>query len=131
MNTRDVIVAALRRDPDLIPRMKASLRERIDEEEGAMSRVVQAAGALEPILADAVKKRPSRLSVIGLKSAHLLADLAVEDRRSSRRLENLARGGTVGIVFVDVSGFTKFTASHGDEAAIELLGVLGDLIERV
>ena len=130
MNTREVIIAALRRDPDLVPRVKASLRERIDEEEGAMSRVVKAAEALEPILADAVKKRPSRLSLIGLKSAHLLADLAIEDRRSSRRLENLARGGTVGIVFVDVSGFTKFTATNGDEAAIELLGKLGTLIER-
>lgn len=130
MKTREVIIAALRRDPDLVPRMKAELRERIDEEEGAMSRVVQAAGALEPILADAVKKRPSRLSLIGLKSAHLLADLAVEDRRSSRRLEDLARGGTVGIVFVDVSGFTTFTATEGDQAAIELLSKLGDLIEK-
>jgi eukaryotic-like serine/threonine-protein kinase len=130
MKTREVIIAALRRDPDLVPRMKASLRERIDEEEGAMSRVVQAAGALEPILADAVKKRPSRLSVIGLKSAHLLADLAIEDRKSSRRLENLARGGTIGIVFVDVAGFTTFTADNGDKAAIELLSTLGDIIEK-
>jgi class 3 adenylate cyclase len=130
VKTRDVIIAALRRDPELVPRMKASLRERIDEEEGAMSRVVQAAGALEPILADAVKKRPSRLGLIGLKSAHLLADLAVEDRRSNRRLERLARGGTVGIVFVDVSGFTTFTATRGDEAAIDLLAKLGELIER-
>ena len=130
MKTRDVIIAALRRDPDLVPRMKASLRERIDEEEGAMSRVVQAAEALEPILADAVKKRPSRLSMIGLKSAHLLADLAVEDRRSSRRLEGLARGGTVGIVFVDVAGFTTFTATQGDQAAIEMLSKLGEIIER-
>jgi class 3 adenylate cyclase len=130
MKTRDVIIAALRRDPDLVPRMKASLRERIDEEEGAMSRVVQAAGALEPILADAVKKRPSRLSLIGLKSAHLLADLALEDRRSNRRLENLAHGGAIGIVFVDVAGFTTFTAENGDEAAIALLGKLETLIER-
>jgi class 3 adenylate cyclase len=130
VKTRDVIIAALRRDPDLVPRMKASLRERIDEEEGAMSRVVQAAEALEPILADAVKKRPSRLSLIGLKSANLLADLAVEDRKSSRRLEDLAHGGTVGIVFVDVSDFTKYTATHGDEAAIALLAKLGALVER-
>lgn len=95
-----------------------------------MSRVVQAAGALEPILAEAVKKRPSKLSMIGLKSANLLADLAVEDRRSSRRLEKLADGGTIGIVFVDVSGFTTFTADNGDEAAIKLLAKLEKLIER-
>lgn len=130
MKTRELIIAALRRDPDLVPRMKAELRERIDEEEGPMSRVVRAAGALEPILEDAVKKRPSRLSLIGLKSAHLLADLAIEDRRSSRRLENLAHGGTIGIVFVDVAGFTSFTAANGDEAAIDLLTKLGKLIER-
>lgn len=127
---RDAIIAALRRDPDLIPRVKDSLRERIDEEEGTMSRVVQAAGALEPIIAEAVRKKPSRLSNVGLKSAHLLADLAIEDRGSNNRLEKLAHGGTVGIVFVDVSGFTSFTATHGDEAAIELLTKLSTLVER-
>jgi class 3 adenylate cyclase len=127
---REAIVAALRRDPDLVPKVKDSLRERIDEEEGAMSRVVQAAEALEPIIAEAVRKRPSRLNNLGLKSAQVLANLALEDRKSNRRLETLAQNGIVGIVFVDVSGFTSFTANNGDEAAIELLSRLGKLVAR-
>lgn len=127
---REAIIAALRRDSELVPKIKDSLRERIDEEEGGMSTLVQAAGALAPIVEQAVKKRPSRLGALGLKSTHLLADLATEDARSSRRLEKLAHGGAVGIVFVDVAGFTTFTASNGDEAAIALLAHLGTLIDR-
>lgn len=130
MRMREAIVAALRRDPDLIPKVKDSLRERIDGEAGAMSRVVQAAGAIEPIIADAVRKKPSRLGNIGLKSTHLLADLALEDRDSNSRLDAIAQGGTVGIVFVDVAAFTTYTAEHGDEAAIELLSRLETLVER-
>jgi class 3 adenylate cyclase len=130
MNMRDAIVAALRRDPDLVPKVKDTLRERIDEEEGAMSRVVRAAEALEPIIADAVRKKPSRLNNLGLKSAQVLANLALEDRSSNKRLETLAANGTVGIVFADVAGFTTFTATKGDEAAIELIGRLGKLVDR-
>lgn len=130
MNMREAIVAALRRDPDLVPKVTESLRERIDEEEGAMSRVVAAAEALEPIIAEAVRKRPSRLNNLGLKSAQVLANLAMEDRAADRRLESLASNGIVGIVFVDVSGFTSYTAENGDEAAIELIGRLATLVER-
>ena len=130
MRMREAIIAALRRDPDLVPKVKDSLRERIDEEEGPMSRVVAAAEALEPIIADAVRKKPSRLNTLGLKSAQVLANLAMEDQAADRRLENLARNGIVGIVFVDVAGFTTFTAEQGDEAAIELIGRLAKLVER-
>lgn len=131
MNMREAIIAALRRDPDLLPRVTESLRERIDEEEGAMSTVVQAAEALEPIIEEAVGKRPSKLGKFGLKSAHILAGLAVEDRSSNRKLERLAGGGTVGIVFVDVAGFTTYTARNGDAAASELLTKLHEIVESV
>lgn len=131
MNMREAIIAALRRDPDLLPRVTESLRERIDEEEGAMSTVVQAAEALEPIIEEAVGKRPSKLGKLGLKSAHMLAGLAVEDRSSNRKLERLAAGGTVGIVFVDVAGFTTYTARNGDAAASELLTMLHEIVESV
>lgn len=130
MNMRQAILAALRRDPDLLPKVTDKVRERIDDEKGPMSTVVQAAEALEPILADSVRKRPSRLGKIGLKSAHLLANLAMEDERSNNRLAEIADGTTVGIVFVDIEGFLKYTAAHGDEAASELLNQLEALLVR-
>lgn len=125
---REAIVAALRRDPDLVPKLTGSLRERIDDD-GKASKVIQAAGALQPIIEEAVSKRPSRLGRLGLKSAHLLASLASEDDSSNKKLAKIARGSTVGIVFVDVADFTRYTAEHGDEAASEMLGELHRIVE--
>ncbi len=129
MNMREAVIAALRRDPDLVPMVRKRLRERIDEKDGPMSTVVQSAGALEPIIREAVKKRPSRLGIVGLKSAHLLATLAAEDRRSSSRLQKIAEQGTLGIVFVDVANFTTFTAEQGDRTALKVLAKLNNLIQ--
>lgn len=125
---RKAIFAALRGDPDLVPKIAESLRERIDEKEGRVSTMVQAAEALEPVIADAVRKRPSKLGKLGLKSAHLVAGLAQEDARSNRRLAKIARGSSVGIVFVDVAGFTAYTERVGDDAAIRLLERLDKII---
>jgi adenylate cyclase len=127
---REAIRAALRRDPELFPKMTESLRGKIEEEEGTMSTVVQAAEALEPILAEAVGKRPSRLGKLGLKSATLLAGLTADDEASNSRLANLAEGSQVGIVFVDVSKFTEFTADKGDDAARKLLQRLDDAVAK-
>lgn len=132
MNVRSVVLAALRRDGDLLPKIAESLRQRLDEkDESAMSTVAQAAGALEPILAEAVQRKPSRLGTFGLKSTHLLASLAAEDDSASTKLASIAQNQIVGIVFVDVAGFTRFTADHGDDAAIELLGKLNPLTTSV
>lgn len=128
MNMREAIIAALRRDPDLVPKVRERLRERIDEKDGPLSTVVQSAGALEPIIRDAVKKRPSKFGHMGLNTAHLLATLAAEDQRSNSRLQNIAEQGTVGIVFVDVANFTTFTAKEGDRKASQMLTRLNDLI---
>jgi class 3 adenylate cyclase len=128
VKVREAVVAAIRRDPDLVPKLTDSLRERIDGKDGPVSTMVQAAEALEPILAEAVQKRPSRLGKLGLKSAHLLANLAMEDDRSNKRLVKIARGSTVGIVFVDVAGFTNFTEQNGDEEAIKLLAVTSGIV---
>src|SRR5918997_1442979 len=129
MKVRDALLAALRRDPDLVPKVKGSLRERIDDE-GRVATVLQAAEALEPIIADALRKRPSRIKRLGLKSAQLLAGLAAEDEESTRRLTNIATGSTVGIVFADVAGFTSMTEKLGDEGAIRILNRLERLVER-
>ena len=131
MNVRQAILAALRGEPDLIPKITESLRQRIDNNDGRMARVVQAAEALEPVLSDAVRKKPSRIGALGLKSAQVLAGLAAEDEESNSELAALARNSVVGIVFVDVEGFTSFTAEKGDEIAIELLAELTELAERV
>lgn len=130
MNMREAIIAALRKDPDLVPKVRRSLRERIGEKDGPMSTVVQSAAALEPIIAQAVKKRPSKLGQFGWKSAHVLGSLAAEDVRSSRRLARIAEKGTVGIVFVDVANFTSLTAEIGDSAAVKMLARLSQLISR-
>lgn len=130
MNMREAIIAALRKDPDLVPKVRRSLREKIGEKDGRMSTVVQSAAALEPIIAQAVKKRPSKLGQFGWKSAHLLATLAADDERSNRRLARIAEKGTVGIVFVDVANFTSLTAEIGDKAAVKMLARLSHLINR-
>ena len=129
MNMREALIAAIRRDPTLVPKVAESLRERIDEKDGPMSTVVQSAASLEPIIREAVGKRPSKLGVLGLKSAHMLALLASEDRRSNKRLANIAEQGTLGIVFVDVANFTTFTAERGDAVASKTLSRLHRLIE--
>jgi class 3 adenylate cyclase len=129
MNVREAVIAALRRDPDLVPKVAESLRERIDERDGPMSTVVQSAGALEPIIREAFKKRPSKLGALGLRTSHLLAQLAADDRRSSSRLQRIAEGGTVGIVFVDVADFTSFTETKGDKEALKMLSKLDALIK--
>ena len=128
MKMRRAILAALRRDPELIPKMTGTLKGKIDHQDGRMATFVEAAEALEPVLADAVKKRPSKLGALGLKSAQLLASLAAEDDRSNKRLAKIAHGGTVGIVFVDVANFTTFTAQHGDHAASRILGRLNAIV---
>jgi class 3 adenylate cyclase len=130
MNMRQAMLAALRGDPTLVPKVTRQIRQKIGEEEGPMLSWVQAAEALEPILEDALRKRPSRLRKFGFKSAHMLAGLASEDGLSQSKLAEIAKGGTVGIVFVDVAGFTEFTAEQGDEAAIKLLAILEKIIDR-
>jgi class 3 adenylate cyclase len=131
MNMRQALSAALRREPDLLPKIADRWRGKIDGDQGAMARVVQMAGAVEPVIADAVRTKPSRLGRIGLKSTHLLASLAAEDSSANRKLARIAHGSTVGIVFVDIAGFLTFTADHGDEAAVKLLARLNETIERV
>ncbi|MBA2725996.1 MAG: adenylate/guanylate cyclase domain-containing protein [Actinobacteria bacterium] len=130
MNVRQAIIAGLRRESILLPKVTRSLRNRAEDDSSALAALVQAADALEPLLAELVNKRPSKLSNFGLKSAHLLAGLAAEDLESNSRLAAIAQNSIVGIVFIDVAGFTTFTEEHGDPAAIELLGGLENVIDR-
>ncbi|MDQ3771946.1 MAG: adenylate/guanylate cyclase domain-containing protein [Actinomycetota bacterium] len=105
-------------------------RSRIDQDDTKIGTVLQVAGALEPVLPETVAKNPSRIARLGFSTAHLLAGIAVEDEGSNERLAELARGSTVGIVFVDIAGFMSFTARRGDEVAAELLRQYNDMIVR-
>ncbi len=131
MSMRQSILAALRGDTAILPKIAETLRMRIEvREEGPMTTVVQAAEALEPIIADAVQRKPSKLGSFGLKSAHLLASLATEDASAGDRLAAIAKNSSVGIMFVDVAGFTRYTAENGDDAAISLLNKLSTIVQR-
>lgn len=129
MNVREIILDAVDGDSGLSSKVTSSLRQKLGRATSVVG-VANVAGALEPILADAVEKRPSQLRKFGLKSAQLIAGLAADDRRMNERLAKLARDATVGIVFVDVVDFMTITAEKGDETATRLLAELEDVIER-
>ena len=61
-----------------------------------------------------VEQRPSVLSTLGLNAIQLLS-------WESSELRGDAGPSAVTIVFTDLEGFTRFTADHGDDAAIALL----------
>jgi adenylate cyclase len=67
---------------------------------------------LEHFLARSVERKPSLLSTIGLSAVQLLTTH-----------ENAANGKTqvMTIAFTDLEGFTSFTATHGDKAAVALI----------
>jgi class 3 adenylate cyclase len=94
-------------------------------------KLVRAVDAIEPLLADAVKRRPSFLGRLAYGTAQLVSTLASEDAASSRRLSELAKGSHVGIVFIDVVGFTAFTSANGDDAAVDLVRRLEKLVATI
>ncbi len=69
-------------------------------------------GVIERFWERAVENRPSRLSMLGLGAAQLLA---------SRLSPPSGRPEAMTVVFTDLEGFTSFTARQGDEAAVALL----------
>src|SRR5436309_12223240 len=106
---RDAISSALFQDRDL---MDEITEERVPEKgRKDAPKFLRAVDALEPMLAEAVKKHPSFLGRLAYGTAQLVSTLASEDEASSRRLGELAKGSDFGIVFVDVVGFTAFTSA--------------------
>jgi class 3 adenylate cyclase len=125
---REAIGAALGQDRELMEEVGARSGDKARPEARVF---IQAAGALEPVLADAVKRRPSFLGRLAYGTAQLVSTLASEDASSGPRLAEMASGSHVGIVFVDVVGFTAFTSANGDEAAVELVRRLETLVSGV
>lgn len=123
---RTAITTALGQDRELMEHVT----RRVPAETGrAVPTFLQAADALEPVLADAVRRRPSLLGRLAYGTAQLVTALASEDRSSAGRLAELTKGSSFGLVFVDVVGFTAFTASNGDDAAVELVRRLEGLVD--
>lgn len=121
---REVLLAALKDEGDLVGEMNESMREHAVAKLNEFPTLVKAAETLEPILADAVARKPSLLGRLAHGTAQLLSTLATQDGSSNRRLADLAGSSHVGIVFVDVESFTEYTATNGDGAAVELVGRL-------
>jgi class 3 adenylate cyclase len=126
---RDAISSALFQDREL---MEEITEERVPAKgRKDAPKLLRAVDALEPLLADAVKKHPSFLGRLAYGTAQLVGTLASEDEASSRRLAEVAKSSHVGIVFVDVVGFTAFTSVNGDEAAVELVRRVETLVRDV
>jgi adenylate cyclase len=108
----------LRRDPGLSDTaVEVGLVDRAWLEEPGQH-PVRSAPALDVVqrfLERSVERRPSALGAIGLNALQLLAhDQPYAEREG-------AAPSPVAVVFTDLEGFTRFTARHGDEAAIALL----------
>ncbi len=126
---REALKVALGQDRELMEEVAG--RDRRGRQPVALPTLLHAADALEPVLAEAVRRRPSFLGRLAYGTAQLVSALASEDRASSRRLAELAAGSHVGIVFVDVVDFTAFTARNGDDAAVQLVRRLERLVQDV
>jgi adenylate cyclase len=107
----------LRRDPDLSDTaIEVGLVDRAWLEEPG-HHPVRSAPALDVVqrfLERSVERRPSALGAIGLNALQLLAKEQVAAGRQGT-------ASPVAVVFTDLEGFTRFTARHGDDAALALL----------
>lgn len=66
-----------------------------------------------------VERHPSALAGVGLSAVQLLSWDVLWNRGIGPRSKDTPNAATV--VFVDLEGFTNYTAEHGDDAALELL----------
>jgi class 3 adenylate cyclase len=126
---REAIKTALGQDTELAEEMEDAER-RAGGKRGAAA-LLHAAGALEPVLAEAVERRPSFLGRLAYGTAQLVSALATDDAASSGRFAEIAGGDHVGIVFIDVVGFTAYTAGNGDDAAVLLVKRLETMVGSI
>ncbi|MGH2728853.1 MAG: adenylate/guanylate cyclase domain-containing protein [Actinomycetota bacterium] len=125
----EAIRTALGQDTELAEEMEDAQRRAGGKRTAAAW--LHAADALEPVLADAVEKRPSFLGRLAYGTAQLVSALATDDAASSSRFAEIAGGDHVGIVFIDVVGFTAYTASNGDDAAVALVKRLETMVSSI
>ncbi|MEX2554646.1 MAG: adenylate/guanylate cyclase domain-containing protein [Actinomycetota bacterium] len=126
---REAIKTALGQDTELAEEMEDAQRRAGGKRSAAAW--LHAADALEPVLADAVERRPSFLGRLAYGTAQLVTALATDDEASSGRFAEIAGGDHVGIVFIDVVGFTAYTAKNGDDAAVSLVKRLETMVGSI
>ena len=108
----------LRRDPGLSDTaIEVGLVDRawLEEPGHHPVRTAPALDVVQRFLERSVERRPSTLGSIGLNALQLLAHEQPFSERDGAPTP-------VAVVFTDLEGFTRYTARHGDEAAISLLG---------
>lgn len=125
---RSALSSALKEDNQLLSDVADALRRRAGAKLASYPSILQAADALEPVLADTVERRPSFLGNLAYGTARLIGSLVARDASSNRRLAEIAGSSHVGIVFVDLVGFTEYTADNGDDAAVELVERLEEAV---
>jgi class 3 adenylate cyclase len=126
---REAIKTALGQDTELAAQMEDAERRAGGKRGAAL--ILHAADALEPVLADAVSRKPSFLGRLAYGTAQLVSTLATDDEASNRRFAEIASGDHVGLLFIDVVGFTAYTAGNGDDAAVELVKRLETLVGSI
>ena len=122
---REAIATALGQDTDLANDLEDARRRAGGKRSAAFW--LHAADQL----AEAVEQKPSFLGRLAYGTAQLIGTLATDDEVSNRRIAEIAGGDHVGLVFIDVVGFTAYTAANGDEAAVELVKRLETLVGSI
>ncbi|MEQ1786778.1 MAG: adenylate/guanylate cyclase domain-containing protein [Acidimicrobiales bacterium] len=119
----------LRRDPDLTDTaVEVGLVDRawLAEPGRHPIRTTPARDVVQRFLERSVERRPSTMGSIGLNALQLLAYEHPSDGKPD------TRQSPVSIVFTDLEGFTRFTSSAGDDAALALLAehhrVIGPIV---
>ena len=111
------IVDVLRsRDPELLANLTevgVVDRKWVEGGEGPMSTAAPIE-VIERLLERSVERRPSLLAGLGLSAIQVLS--APRDGADTE-----GTSGRLAVVFTDLEGFTKFTASEGDDRASQLL----------
>jgi adenylate cyclase len=110
------LAGVLRRDPDLIDTaIEVGLVDRKWLEEPGHHPVstTPTLDKVQRFLERSVERRPSALGALGLNAIQVLS------QGSEKRTDGVPVAQS--IVFTDLEGFTGYTATHGDEAATQLL----------
>ena len=113
------VVDVLRqRDPEFLANLAeigVVRREWLDDPDGGPMSSATPIEMVERLLERSVERRPSLLSTLGLTTIQSLAAGADDDSPGPGMPTHLS------VAFTDLEGFTKYTATHGDEAASQLL----------
>ena len=87
----------------------------LDDPTGHPIRTASSLDVVQRFLERSIEREPSLVASIGLNAIQLLSMEAEDDHRGGD-------AHPMTIVFTDLEGFTRYTSTHGDDAARALLG---------